>query len=187
MKLQVRNLLLAVSALALCYPLTLSAQFVSSTTWLTIRDDLNQHDSLTYGTHALATYCIDTALGEFESPPPPPPPAFFASFQSITGTGRVNCFTVGGLYEKDLRDFSTVAKKDTFWIDFTNNDTAANHPEVSVMLRWPDSTYLSLRCDSMFLSDRVGGGVFPGRINMLAQDSLLITGCYDGNGTNLTA
>src|SRR6266446_4804884 len=76
---------------------------MSSTFWLDIRDDVGGHDSLVFGTHALATYCVDTALGENYSPPYPLGD-FYAVFQSIPG--RANCFTTLGIIKKDLRDFS---------------------------------------------------------------------------------
>ncbi|HEY6191259.1 MAG TPA: T9SS type A sorting domain-containing protein [Bacteroidota bacterium] len=184
MKLQVRNLLFVVFALALFYPLTLSAQFVSSTAWLDIRDDVGGHDSLVFGTHQSATYCLDTAIGENASPPYPPG-GFYAVFQSIPG--RANCFTTLGIIKKDLRDFSTIAKKDTFYIDFANLDSIAQLPGVNITVRWPDAAHLAAICDSMFLSDRVGGAVIPGRIDMMTQDNVVISDAYDPNGTNITA
>jgi hypothetical protein len=173
--------------LALLYPLSLSAQFVSSTIWLDIRDQTGGHDSLVFGTHQLATYCIDTGLGENASPPLPPG-GFYAVFQSIQG--RSNCFTTLGIIKKDLRDFSSTAKKDTFFVDFANLDSVAQLPppdDVSVTLRWPDAAYLGARCDSMFLLDRSGGAVIPGRIDMFTQNSLVLSDDYDPFGNNITA
>jgi type IX secretion system substrate protein len=156
---------------------------ISSTVWLTIRDDAGGHDSLVFGSHQFATYCIDTALGEGPTPLVPPG-GLIAVFQSIPS--RNNCFGLQGIIRKDLRDFSSLTKKDTFYIDFANLDSIAQVPDVKTTIRWPDSEYLSQRCDSMFLSDRVGGAVIPGRIDMFAQDSVVITGAYDPNGTNPT-
>jgi hypothetical protein len=181
MNVKFRNQIMLVFMLVLLYPLTLSAQFVSSTVWLDIRDDVGGHDSLVFGTHSLATYCIDTGLGENASPPAPPG-GFFAAFQSILG--RANCFTTLGIIKKDLRDFSSTAKKDTFFIDFTNLDSVAAQPGVNITLRWPDQAYLAARCDSMFLSDRSANLVIPTRINMFTQSSLVISGGYDPGGTN---
>ena len=93
MKLQVRNLVILFFALALLYPLTLSAQFLSSTAWMDIKDQVGGHDSLVFGTHLNATYCIDTSIGENASPPYPPG-GFYSVFQSIPG--RANCFTSSG-------------------------------------------------------------------------------------------
>src|SRR6266478_4427329 len=137
MKLQVRNLLIVVFALALYYPLTLSAQFVSSTAWMDIRDEVGGHDSLVFGTHQLATYCIDTAIGENASPPYPPG-GFYAVFVNIPGRPG-NCFTTLGIIKKDLRDFATGAKKDTFYIEFANLDSVAQLPGVNVTVRWSDA------------------------------------------------
>src|ERR1041384_1982921 len=179
-----RKLSMLVLTLALFLPLSLRAQFVSSTTWLDIRDDVGGHDSLVYGTHMSATYCVDTGLGENYSPPDPPG-GFFAKFQSIQG--RANCFTTLGIIKKDLRDFASISKKDTFWIDFTNLDSVAQLPNVNITLRWPDAAYLAQRCDSMFMTDRVGGAVFAGRVDMMAQNSLVLTDAYDPFGNNITA
>src|SRR5438876_962607 len=95
--------------LTFLFPMMLFAQF-SSTFSLDIRDDVGGHDSLVFGTHIFATYCIDTALGENASPPYPPG-GFFAVFQNIPS--RNNCFGTLGIIKKDLRDFISVAKKDT--------------------------------------------------------------------------
>jgi hypothetical protein len=162
----------------------LYAQPFSSTFWLDIRDDKSGHDSLVFGTHALATYCIDTALGESYSPASPLG-NFYAVFQGIPG--RANCFTSVGIIKKDLRDFSSTTKKDTFYINFANLDSAAQLPGVTTTLRWPDPAYLADRCDSMFMQDREGGVIFPGRIDMFAQSSLVITDVYDPQGANITA
>jgi hypothetical protein len=143
----------------------------SSTVWLTIRDDVGGHDSLVFGTHQFATYCIDTALGEGVAGEYPPG-ELLAVFKSIPG--RENCFGTQGIIRKDLRDFSSVTKTDTFFIDYTSLDSAAQVPYAKSLLRWPDNAYLSERCDSMFLQDREGGLVFSGRIDMFAQSSLII-------------
>src|SRR5258708_809778 len=87
--------------LTFLFPLMLSAQ-VSSTMWLDIRDDVGGHDSLVFGTHQFATYCIDTALGENAWPPCACPIAFIAVFKSIPG--RDECFGTLGISKKDLRD-----------------------------------------------------------------------------------
>jgi hypothetical protein len=58
---------------------------------------------------------------------------------------------------------------------------------VNITVRWPDAAHLSAVCDSIFLSDRVGGGVITGRIDMMAQDNVVISDAYDPNGTNITA
>src|SRR2546426_4997993 len=176
MRLHLLNKIMVALALSLFVPLLLSAQApVSSTIWFTITDDAGGHDSLVFGTHASGTYCVDTALGENQSPPYPP--GFAAVFTSIPG--RINCFSSLGLIKKDLRDFSTDAKKDTFDIFFQNQDSAARLPNVSITLGWPDAAYLGARCDSMFLYDRSFGQVIPGRIDMFTQSSVVLTGMYD--------
>ena len=178
--------IMVASALSLFLPLLLWAQApVSATAWITITDDAGGHDSLTFGTHMTATYCVDTALGENQSPPYPP--GFAAVFTSIPG--RVNCFSSLGLIKKDLRDFSSATKKDTFDILFQNLDSAARLPNVSITLRWPIVDSLLRRCDSMFLVDRSFGTVISGRIDMMAQSSVILTGMYDDvtPGPNISA
>ncbi len=184
MKLQFRKLATLAVSLAFFLPLSLRAQGVSSTTWLTISDDAGGRDSLVFGTHMLATYCVDTGIGENYSPPNPPG-GFYATFQSIAG--RANCWGILGIIKKDLRDFVSTAKKDTFWIDFTNLDSVAQLPSVNVTLTWPDAAFLSTICDSMFMTDRVGGAVIPARIDMFAQNSLVLNDVYDPFGNNITA
>ena len=169
-----------ISITLLC-PLTISAQFVSSTIWLDIRDDTGGHDSLVFGTHQFATYCIDTALGEGPAAEYPPG-GFIAAFQSIPS--RENCFGTPGIIHKDLREFSSETKKDTFYIDYTSLDSAGQVPGAKSTLRWPDSAYLTQRCDSMFLQDREGGLVFTGRIDMFAQSSLSVN-LPDDRGPNI--
>jgi len=172
------------SAFFLLCPMTLSAQSLSSTVWFKISDDIGRHDSLVFGNHVNGTYCIDFALGE--NLRPPIPPGWCVEFTSIPG--RTNCFGTG-IIEKNLYDaeprFPT--RKDTFDLEFANFDSVAEQPFVSVTLRWPDSSYLAERCDSMFMVDRDSGAVISGRIDMLARDGVVLTGVYDPSGRNPTA
>src|SRR5437879_4120934 len=118
---------------------TMSGQGYARIFWLKIHDDLGGNDSLIFGNHPNATYCVDTALGENQSPPYPP--GFSAVFMSIPG--RVNCFTTLGLIKRDLRPIPWgVMKADTFDIQFQNTDSAAEFTDISVTLRWPDADYL---------------------------------------------
>src|SRR3989442_15523788 len=157
------------------------AQPSSTTFWLKIRDDVGGHDSLVFGNDRRATYCTDSALGENQGPPPPP--GFSAVFLSIPG--RVNCFTSFGLIKKDLRDFPP-SRKDTFQIRFQNTDSAAEQPNVSATLRWPERSYLAQRCDSMFIVDP-SGAILPNGIDMFARDSVILRQVYDPNGPNTSA
>lgn len=155
---------------------------ISSTVWLTIRDNAGGHDSLVFGNDQRATYCLDTVLGENASPPYPPT-GFAAVFLSIPG--RQNCFTTLGIIKKDLRDFPPT-HRDTFQIRFQNVDSLAELPNVSATLRWPDVACLSARCDSMFIVDP-SAAILPTRVDMFAQDSLILQSVYDPNGPNPTA
>jgi len=165
-------------------PPTLSAQLLSSTVWLKINDDVGGHDSLVFGNHINGTYCIDSALGE--NMRPPIHAGWCVDFTSIPG--RTNCFGTG-IIEKNLYDAAPrfPTRKDTFDLEFANFDSVALMPFVSVTLRWPDSSYLAHRCDSMVIVDRDSGRVIPGRIDMFARDSVVLTGVYDPFGRNPTA
>jgi len=183
MKVHLSNQLALFSVLVILPLSTMTAQWSSSTVWLKINDDAGGHDSLVFGYHVLATYCTDNALGENQSPPYPPD-GFSAVFMGIPS--REKCFTSLGMIKKDLRDFSS-PKKDTFDINFQNMAPAAQSLNVSVILRWPGRSFLSQRCDSMFMVDRADGSVLPNRIDMFAQDSLVLRGVYDTLGTNSTS
>jgi hypothetical protein len=160
-------------------PLMLSAQFVSSTVWLKIADDVGGHDSLVFGNQWNATYCIDTALGEYASPPWYPS-GFWAVFMNIPG--RANCFGTLGILKHDLRPFkfNYPAKADTFDIAFENLDSAAQLPGVSVKLQWPSKEYLWAQlCDNMFLLSSTDGVNFHDSVDMFAQDSLVLKDQYN--------
>ena len=179
MKLHLSRQVPLVIALVLLPLSTISAQSQSSTVWFRITDTARGHDSLVLGNDVRATYCVDSTLGENQSPPYPP--GFSAVFVSIPG--RVNCFGTLGIIKRDLRPFPYITnyfnKKDTFDINFVNTDSIAALPNVKATLRWPDVTNLrAQRCDSLFLVDRASGFFIPTRIDMFAQDSVVLVDPY---------
>src|SRR5258708_39786904 len=117
-----RIVLLSLS-FAFLYPLRLTAQ-QTTTAWLTIIDNAGGHDSLVFGYHKLASYCVDTQLGENYSPPDPPQ-GFWAVFLNVPG--EPNCFTSFGIIGKDLRAFTPLPRKDTFYVKIANIDSIAQN------------------------------------------------------------
>ena len=117
-----------------------------------------------FGNHVRGTYGVDDSLGEFECPPVPPPP-FDALWRNIPGRTP---FTWGGLRcGYDIRGWSSPSQTDTFLLDFyTICDLTS-----PFVFRWPDPSYLSARCDSMFIVEPTGR--FP-IINMFSIDSLRV-------------
>jgi hypothetical protein len=174
-----RIVLLSLSIALLC-SLRLTAQ-QPTTAWLKITDSAGGHDSLVFGYHQLATYCVDTGLGENYSPPDPPQ-GFWAVFLSIPG--RANCFTSLGIIKKDLRAFISLPRKDTFYVKIANIDSIAQ--TASVTLRWTPTDCLGLFCDSMYMVDP-SQSIFVQPINMLAQDSVVLQRVYDITGPNPSA
>jgi len=117
-----------------------------------------------FGNHIHGTYGNDSALGEFECPPSPPPP-YDAMWWNIPGRswnewGGLRC-------GYDIRGWSSPSQTDTFLLRFYS-DCDSTSPFV---FRWPDPSYLSARCDSMFIIDLAGR--FP-KVNMFSVDSLRV-------------
>lgn len=169
--------LFTILVLALAFAVPAASQGLSSTSWIKIGDSYPtgqpapndvgaSHDSLVFGIHQNATYGVDSALGENSSPPDPP--GFFLKFLSIPGRPSVWGF---GLLKKDLRDFASTTKKDTFAIYIKDDDSLALLDQTSLTFEWPSADSLALRCDSMFLVNP-SGKLFTGRIDMFAQSSL---------------
>jgi len=172
--------MLLVFGMVLLAVVAVSAQ-TSNIFYLKIVDDAGGKDSLVYGNHILGTYGVDATLGENSCPPDPP--GFFSKWLSIPG--RVNSWGLG-LLKKDLRDtLNGVAKKDTFLVYFKNDDVAATNANVT--LSWPDQSYLSARCDSMFLVDPTNGQLLASRVDMFAQTSVQVIDPYDPSGNNTGA
>ncbi len=150
--------------------------------WIKVNDSIGGYDSLTFGNHPFATYCVDTGLGENYSPPFPPS-GFFAVFLSIPG--RANCFTNLGLIKKDLRGYN-LSGTDTFLIRIANLDSAAQLPSATATLRWPDMNYLGTRCDSMFLVDP-SQSIIKEKVNMFSTESIILDSVYNPTGPNPSA
>ncbi|MBA4311469.1 MAG: hypothetical protein C0417_02450 [Chlorobiaceae bacterium] len=120
---------------------------------------------MVFGNHINATFCIDSLNPTFIERECPPDICDFV-WKNIPG--RINCFG-GGLMYYDIRSIPpNNAQKDTFFLGFGETPFT---PEYSKwVFRWPDSSYLRERCDSMFL---VGAGNLQGtNINMFKTDSL---------------
>ena len=144
-----------------------------------VTDDFSVGDSVyIYLVHTPgATFGKDSLNGVFqEIEYPPGPPSFDArwvSFAAYAATGYG-----GGFIPMDLRGIPTNATvKDTFTISCSNGDGGAGL--ANFMLRWPVTSYMLARCDSMFLVDKTAqlttdGSTPLGKIDMLAQDSLYI-------------
>jgi len=126
-------------------------------------------DTLYFGNNVNATYGIDSLspfFGEWEAPPPA-----FCCFDdrwgNLPGHNLLDTNGMGnGLFPADIRGMPVAPlHKDTFYLQLL--DCKASYR--GLMLRWPDSAYLSARCDSMFLVDRYGK--LP-TIDMFSIDSL---------------
>lgn len=135
-----------------------------------------KRDTLWFGVHPSASYCIDPAtiafgncdtIREAELPPKPPSGVFDVRFvDSRSGAGA--CLGVG--MGENIQGFTSSSDIDTFQISFQPG--AAGYPFV---FRWP--TGLSVFADSIRLRDPLGlppnfGGV---SVNMLTADSARVT------------
>ena len=176
-----KQLIVPAVVVLLC-TITVSAQ-TSSIFWLKINDSAGGHDSLVFGIHMSATYGVDGAIGENSSPPDPP--GFFAKFISIES--RDNPWGLG-LIKKDLRNFESAAKEDTFLLYVKNDDSLASQVAgVTQTFAWPDSAWLARRCDSIFFEYTFVNRSFvvtQGRINMFSQSSKTFTDLYKRTGPN---
>jgi hypothetical protein len=151
-----------------------SAQ-TSSLFYLKIADDAGGHDSLIYGNNTSATFGLDGALGEFNTPPDPP--GFFAKFQCPRSPVPSDWGT--GLLHKDLRHLPenySSTRVDTFILYFKNDDTGATH--ANALLTWSGCLYY----DSMIMVPPSTNS-----INMLTHNNTLLSDFYDPEGNNPTA
>jgi hypothetical protein len=145
--------------------------------WISIKDDYASQDTakLFFGNHSNATYDFDTIqirVWEYdygycstliEKPIPPPSSHFDARWWYIPGRYRTDY-----LDKYDIRGIPiNSSKKDTFVLRFSN----AYADSANFTLRWPQATYLSARCDSMFLVDPTNQ--LP-TINMHLQDGIML-------------
>jgi hypothetical protein len=125
----------------------------ASRLWLNLDDHAGNVQDMYYGNATLATYCVDDGLNSttnyFESIAPPPPPSGWDTRWKGVRTTLGNACIVDGLFPRDYRSVpANAARRDTFKLFFGNIDYA----DSSVTLTWPDNSYLSARCDSMFFT-----------------------------------
>jgi hypothetical protein len=123
----------------------------ASLLWLTLDDHAGTVQTMYYGNATLATYCVDDGSGAttnyFESIAPPAPPSGWDTRWKGVRTTLGNACVVDGLFPRDYRAVPVNAiRRDTFKLFFGNIDI----PDSSVTITWPDNTYLSAHCDSMF-------------------------------------
>jgi len=151
---------------------------------LFVNDNTVKRDTLTFGIHPQASYCIDGVVLRFgncdsvveaEQPPKPPTGVFDVRFvDSRTGAGA--CLGVG--VAENIQGFTGSADVDTFQLSFQPG--AGGYP---FTFRWPAG--ISQFADSMRIRDLLGlppqfGGV---SVDMFSVDSVrvtnnLITGLY---------
>jgi hypothetical protein len=154
-----------------------SAQ-MSSEFWITAQTDSHSlccsPIKLIFGNHVSGTYGLDSLNPILkERCYMDGPPFFNASWVGLPNRGR--CTTNSGpvLYI-DIRGIPTnPAQSDTFIISFYDMNYCADFT-----FRWPLSSYLTERCDSMFLVDVTGQ--IP-RTNMFDVDSLVIQDVLEKN------
>jgi hypothetical protein len=137
-------------------------------------DSLNlvtKRDTLYFGVHPQATYCIDPgpmrftpcdSVSEAELPPPPPAGVFDARWVDLT---EVENACINGL-RFDIRTLTSPSDVDTFQLKFQPG--AGKYPFV---FKWPKN--LGTFVDSMRLRDANTGLLV--NVNMLAVDSVKVT------------
>jgi hypothetical protein len=138
------------------------AQPQSFSVGLIINNNGSDRDTLLFGSHANATYCIDAGIGEYEAPPPPPTEVFDVRF--IDPRGQSECMGQGEPINYHYWD--TAAVTDTFQVKIQAG--AGGYP---VTLSWPsglDTFYSSLR-----LRDLFGGFLYD--VDMLTTTTLSVT------------
>jgi hypothetical protein len=128
---------------------------------LIVRDGAGNADTLSFGLHSLATYCIDLDLGENYLPPVPSYPVFDARF--IDPRGNNDCFDQGT--KIDFRPYIQATQIDSYEVHFKPDDIA--YP---VTLEWPHG--LDAYAGSMKITDRFVG--FFANSNMFTTTSVSI-------------
>ncbi len=143
---------------------------------LYVSDNTVWRDTLLFGVHPQASYCIDDvtlkfgncdSIRESELPPIPPGGVFDARFVDVR-SGPGACLGVG--MGDNITGFTGASDVDTFMIKFQPG--AGGYP---FKFRWPQG--LSVFADSIRLRDPIGlppqfGGI---SVNMLTVDSLVLT------------
>jgi hypothetical protein len=111
-------------------------------------------DTVYFGVHPQATRGIDYGLGEFELPPPTP--GFFdVRFVDVNPPELI-----GEGLRLDLLPFSQYAQRDTFRLRFQPG--TGSYP---MHLSW-NSAYIRTVCDSMVITDDLGGAFVRKRMNI---------------------
>jgi len=128
---------------------------------LTFIDSLNRTETIWFGVHPNATYCIDDSLGEYELPTDRcwGDVLDAAFFDVRSGSGA--CMGLG--IRIDLRPYTNVSQTDTYKVSW-----CGRYP---ITLRWLSN--LNLYYDSARITDLFGGIIY--NVNMLTQDSLVVT------------
>jgi hypothetical protein len=164
----------------LFFRLQASGQYQSVLFWIKIHDTSGGRDSLVYGYNVNATFYADSAFGEFSAPPDAP--GFFAKFTCPRSPAQGNWGL--GLLHNDIRALPLIYSPlhlDTFCIYFKNDNT--NAINASATLKWSAASCLSYNCDSMFILDP-SRTILTNRVNMFAQDSIVLPDIYDPAGPN---
>lgn len=130
-------------------------------------------DTLVFGIHDSATYCLDTmvlsgfsdggSVTEGELPPPPPTEIFDVRFVDPRG---FNEMCMGQGLSVNIHKFSDTMQVDTFQIMMQQG--LGGYP---LRLKW--SSLLRYYADSMWLKDLFGG--FLVNVNMLAETTTVIS------------
>ncbi|HLA99972.1 MAG TPA: fibronectin type III domain-containing protein, partial [Bacteroidota bacterium] len=139
---------------------------------LYVKDNTPKRDTLMFGVHPLASYCIDDptlkfgdcdTIKEAELPPKPPLGVFDVRFvDSRSGAGA--CLGVG--MGENIQGYGGPTDVDTFQVSFQPG--AGGYP---FTFRWPAG--LSVFADSIIIRDAFGG--FLVKANMLTSDSVQVT------------
>lgn len=140
-----------------------------------VKDAGNKRDTLLFGIHPSATYCIDgpaklgfsacDSLVEIESPPKPPTGNFDARWVDLT-TRSFPCLGEGS--EVNMRNSSSSAQIDTFLISYQPG--VGGFP---FTFKWPAGGVLGNYYDSLMIKDNVIG--ILAFADMKRRDSLVVT------------
>lgn len=131
---------------------------------LRLQDSNNFNRVLHFGARVMATFCADTALGEFMLPPLPPTGIFDARFVNPHLNDDGTCFDQGLL--TDLRQFASTVQIDTYLVHFQPSELAT-----SVRLSW--SALTQSYDGPVVMRDQFGG--FLLNVDMKAETTVTIT------------
>ncbi len=133
-----------------------NTQLTGAADWtipLAVNETGPQRDTIYFGMDPAATDCIDPSLGEFELPP--------------VSTGQFDARFVGKCIGEGLRlnirHFQNYTQVDTFFVSFQPG--IGSYP---IQFSWP-SNFIQLICDSMLITDEVGGGVVKERMDLVSS------------------